>query len=123
MSAPETDPRLASEITRQKEIAINDNASFVRMIKACSIASLVFGIGAWFLVEPMDRDWGTACGFAFATWLTGLCLFCLFAPRRTPKCPQCCFSWEQEGGGWPTWKYCPGCGLEMNDDTGSQGKP
>ena len=126
MSAPEIDPLLASEVARQKTIAIENGARWGRMFKACSIASLVFGVGAWFLLfrEPMDRDWGAACAVVVSAWLIGICLLCLFGSNSSaPECPQCGIAWVEEGQDWLTWKHCPGCGLKMSDDTGSQEKP
>lgn len=127
MSAPEIDPLLASEVARQRTIAIESNARWGRMFVVCSIASVALGVvGAWFLFlrEPLDREWGAACGVVLGAWLVGFCLMCLFdSNHSTPKCPKCGIAWEEEGGGWPTWKHCPGCGLKMSDDTGCHKKP
>lgn len=80
MSAPEIDPLLADEVARQKAIARANNARWGRMFVACSIASVALGVGAWFLLfrEPMDREWGSACGVVLSAWLVGICLMCLF---------------------------------------------
>lgn len=72
-----------------------------RMFKACSIASVVFGVGACFLVHPMDRDWGTACqvacGVAFSTWLIGLCLFSFSPLAAPPSALNAVFPWSRRG--------------------------
>jgi hypothetical protein len=127
MSAPECDPLLASEVARQKTIAIESDARCGRMFVVCSIASVVLGVvGAWFLFlrEPNDREWGAACAMIFGAWFIGVCaMLQLCLTRSATKCPKCGIAWEEEGCVWPTWKHCPGCGLKMSDDTGSQEKP
>ena len=83
MNAPKLDPRFVSEIAWQKNRAIANNVRWVRMFRACSIASVVLGVGAWFLCfpEPTDRDWGTACGMVVSAWLVGICLLSLFGSK------------------------------------------
>jgi hypothetical protein len=124
MNAPEIDPQFASEIARQKAIVIENNANWGRMFIAWSIGGVVVGVGAWFLRAPMDRDGELALGLGISVWLIGVLLTSLFAYNPSPpKCPRCGFSWEQEGGSWPDWTHCPGCGLKMSDETASQGTP
>ena len=121
MNAPKLDPRFVSEIAWQKNRAIANNVRWVRRFRACSIASVVLGVGAWFLCfpEPTDRDWGTACGMVVSAWLVGICLLSLFGSKGSdPKCPQCGTAWVEEEQIWPTWKHCPGCGLKMEDEVG-----
>jgi hypothetical protein len=123
MTPSKVDPQHASEIARQKSIVFDANARWGRMLVAQSIVSVVLGVGAWFLPEPTDRSFGVACAVGVSAWLIGLCLACLFDNSSTPKCPQCGLSWGQEGGTWPSWKHCPGCGLKMTDDPGDHRPP
>lgn len=121
MSTHKIDPRLADEVARQRGIAIEDNARWGRMFLAGSFASIACGVGVWFLLDPEDRGWGSACAVVVSAWLTGISLQSLFGSNRSaPKCPRCGTAWDDEEHVWPTWKHCPGCGLVMSEGADGQ---
>jgi hypothetical protein len=116
MSAPETDPRFANDIARMKERVREKNATSGRLLAGWFVAGAVVGIGTWFCQDSMDREAGVAFGAGFLVFIVGWYLNeNLCSDNYVPKCPRCGYSWEQEGGGWPPWKHCAGCGLNMND--------
>ena len=128
MSAPDTDPQLASDVVRQKEIAIEHGARIGWTLAASFIAGVAVGVGAWFLQRPMDRDdaqFGLALGLSLATFVFGGILCRILFPKPWAKCPQCGLAWDIAGEEpvWLTWNCCPGCGLKMSDETGYHAKP
>ena len=125
LSAPETDPLLATEVARIKRMTIEHNARVNWTIGALLIAGVVIGGAVWFIQRPRDRDdthLGLALGLGGATFCIGCILCRMVFPKPSAECPQCGCDWNIESENdiqkWLTWHCCPGCGLKMRDDTG-----
>ena len=130
MSAPEIDPQFASEVARQKKMAIQHSARVIWTLGASLIAGVVVGLGTWFIPEPMDRDdihVGFALGLGGATFFFGGLLCRILFPKPSAECPHCGCDWNIESENdmqkWLTWHCCPRCGLQMSDDIDWHEKP
>jgi len=90
------------------------------------IPGVLVGVAVWFSEIPVDRDeahGGLAVGLGGALSFLIALLYRMFSRRpKVPKCPQCGHIWEGDDD-WMSWRYCPGCGLKIGDETGSQDKP
>lgn len=118
MSAPESDPRLASEIVRIRNRARDKDALSGRILIGWLVAGLVGGLVTWFAQDSMDREGLIACATGFLVFIVGWFVSeAVFSDKFAARCPKCGYAWEEEGKSWPSWRCCPGCGLRMNDES------
>lgn len=129
MSTPENEPVVRSKIAALKEAVLRFHRRVYWALGAWLIAGVLVGLGTWFIQKPMDRDsimLGGVLGLGLATFFIGGFLTRILFPKPDTKCPQCGYDWklsEEYPNNMLTWKCCPGCGLNMRDDTGSHEKP
>ena len=131
MTQHENDPKFAAAIARMKKLTIEKNRQDGRWILATAVAGLVAGVAAWFgLIEP-DRAFGEKMGVsAGAGMLVSVIVFVIARAstdhnRPASCCPRCSYCWgvaEYEDE-WLKWKWCPGCGLKVNDDAEAEERP
>ena len=128
MNTPEIDPELRTKVTRLKEVDLRYRIRANQSLAICLIPGVVVGVGIWFIQKPIDRDanmfWGVFA-LGFAIWFCGCMFTRMLFPKPDVKCPQCENDWTSSDE-YPinllTWRCCPGCGLQMNDDDGRHEK-
>ncbi len=137
MSAPEIDPSLASEVARQKKIAIEDHARADWGLGASFISGVIAAGVTWFIAADDEIRWSLTGDeirwsltgfFGLGTVVLGCLLGSMLFPKRNAKCPQCGHDWniggpETQAESILTWNCCPGCGLKIRDDVGCREKP
>ena len=137
MSAPEIDPLLASEVARQKKMAIENHARSDRLFGAAFISGVIAAGVTWFIAANDEIRWSltgdeirwSSTGFSgLGTFVLGCLLGRALSPKPNAKCPQCRHDWniggpETQAESILTWNCCPGCGLKIRDDVGGREKP
>jgi len=123
MTTPASAQQFASEVSRQKEAALQHVKGNHRFLAVSMLAGVVVGLAAWFSQRPADRD-GLHLQFALALAAAVFFFACLLGRLLFPKpgaiCPQCECDWNVESENntqlWLAWRRCPGCGLDMCGD-------
>jgi hypothetical protein len=117
MNEPNPDPEFRSEIAAIKARMREKEAQFQRAMLASFIVAVIVGLSMWFNWNPVDREFGGVVAAGGIVMVLGLTLHRIMTDGEAAKCPRCGQSWEEDeaGGGWRSWKNCPGCGLRMGD--------
>jgi hypothetical protein len=127
MNAWEHNQELASEVARRREAPAQHRQHLNRLLGIGLLVGVAVGLTVWFWQPAADRDsthFGFALGLAAGAYFAcgmlgrGLC------PKPQATCPRCGCDWEAESDNnsqtWLAWSVCPGCGLQMTEDSGKR---
>ena len=128
MSSSKFDSEYGKKVADLKNVALTWHSRTNWSYGISLVLGVVAWVGIWFIQQPIERHqimFGGVLGLGLAVLLCGALLTRMLFPRPTTQCPQCGNDWSLTRE-YPfnlcTWIYCPGCGLQMRDNPGQEGR-